>query len=313
MKKYLYVINYPEYEEELCMMELRVLFGEETSKKYLLSDTYINPSRSPFLKEVLSIKVASEEFNDVINYIKENNVSFDDFKVIYIKLENDEVSYEERLKSVREVGMNINGEANIKNPKVTLAVTKLDGKWIFAEYERNDLEWHIHEKKPNNYSNSLGVRMAKALVNIAVGREANKSLVDPCCGIGTVVIEAASMNINVKGYEINKQIAARARRNLEFYGYNRDLIIPMDMHKVKEKYDVAIIDLPYGLFTPITGDEQRELITSARRMADKLILVVFEDMTKIIEEAGFRIIDSCKVNKGKFIRFVHICEVRDKK
>ena len=98
-----------------------------------------------------------------------------------------------------------------------------------------------------------------------------------------------------------------ARRNLEFFGYDKDIITPMDMHEVKEKYDVAIIDLPYGLFTPISGDEQRKLIMSARKMADKLILVVFEDMKEIIEESGFKIIDSANVNKGKFVRTIHIC------
>lgn len=307
MKKYLYVINYPKYEEELCMMELRALFGEETKEKYLLSDIYVNPSRSPFLKEVLIIKAVSEDFSNIIEYIKDNNIAYDDFKVAYIKLQKDDVSYSKRLDKIREIGMNISGIANIHEPKVMLAVTRLGDKWIYADYERNDFQWHIHEDKPNNYSNSLGVRMARALVNIAVGREKDISLVDPCCGIGTVVIEAASMDIKVKGYEINKQIAARARRNLEFFGYDRNLITPMDMHKVEEKYDVAIIDLPYGLFTPITGDEQRMLINSAYKMADKLILVVFEDMIKIIEEAGFNIVESCTVNKGKFKRYIHVC------
>lgn len=307
MKKYLYIINYPEYEEELCMMELRELFGENINKKYLNSDIYINPSRSPFLKEVLTVESVEEDFNEIINYIVSNNISYDDFKILYIKLEDDDISYEERLKSLRKIGMSINGEANIHNPKVLLAVTRFNKKWVFARYEKNDLKWHIHEDKPKNYSNSISTRVAKALVNIAVGRDENKSIVDPCCGVGTVVIEAVSMGIKIKGYEINKCIAANARRNLEFFGYDKDIITPMDMHEVKEKYDVAIIDLPYGLFTPISGDEQREIIMSARKMADKLILVVFEDMKEIIEESGFKIIDSANVNKGKFVRTIHIC------
>ncbi|MDD3148073.1 MAG: hypothetical protein PHD82_12265, partial [Candidatus Riflebacteria bacterium] len=67
-------------------------------------------------------------------------------------------------------------------------------------------------KKPNSNSHSLKARTAKALVSIAIGDELNCSLVDPCCGVGTVVIEAISMQINVKGYEINPLVARKAEK-----------------------------------------------------------------------------------------------------
>ena len=307
VKKYLYVINYPEYEKELAMMEFRKLFKADTEEKYLFSNIYVNPSRSPFLKEMIKIKFSCIEFREIIEYINCNNLTYDDFKVIYIKFNGDKLKYKERLDCVREVGININGEANIHNPKNILALTYFNGEWIFGEYEKNDYEWHIFERKPYNYSNSLGMRVAKALVNIAVGLDQDIKLVDPCCGVGTVVLQALDMGIDVKGYEINKQIACNARNNLEFFGFERDIIIPKDMHLVDQSYDVGIIDLPYGLFTPITPGEQKALINSARRLCNKLVLVVFEDMNDMIVEAGFNIEDTCVVHKGKFKRIIHIC------
>ena len=63
------------------------------------------------------------------------------------------------------------------------------------------------------------------------------TLIDPCCGVGTVVIEALDLGIKVKGCEISKQMAYNARENVEFLGYPRDTIVCYDMHKIKDKYD----------------------------------------------------------------------------
>ena len=36
-------------------MEMKCLFNEIPSEKYLFSDYYVNPSRSPFIKDMISI------------------------------------------------------------------------------------------------------------------------------------------------------------------------------------------------------------------------------------------------------------------
>lgn len=307
IKKYFYALNYPKYEEELCEMEMKYLFNEEATNKYVFSDRDIKSSRSPFIKEKISVKYVEETLEDIVKKIVEDKISYEQFKVCYIKIEGGDVEYKERLQSIREIGLVVNGQSEMYNPEVLLGVTKIEGKWIFGEYEKNDYEWHIHDKKPNSYSNSLGLRLSRALVNIAVDDNINCKLVDPCCGVGTVVIDALSMGVNVKGYEINKPIARNAKENLAFFGYE-NVITTGDMRCIDEKFDVAIIDLPYGVFSPTTVEEQTDIITTARRIADKLVLVTFEDMDNIIKEAGFEIVDRCIVSKGKFIRYINICK-----
>ncbi|EKQ55924.1 MULTISPECIES: RsmD family RNA methyltransferase [unclassified Clostridium] len=237
----------------------------------------------------------------------EDNLSYDKFKVCFLKLENGNIGYQERLEILSRIGFVITGEPQMHNPKVMLGVTKVNEKWIFGEYERNDFAWHIHDKKPYSYSNSLSLKVARALVNIAIKNNLDCKLIDPCCGVGTVVIEAISMGIDVVGYELNKNIAENAQRNLEFFGY-RNVITNGDMNQIEEKYDVAIIDLPYGLFTPTTIEEQTALIKSARRMSNRLVIVTFEDMDEYIINSGFNIIDKTYVLKGKFKRYINICE-----
>lgn len=307
MKQYFYLINYPTFKESLCKMEMKYLFNQIPDNKYILSEKYISPSRSPFIKESISVIYSANSVEEIASKIVENNVSYENFKVYYLKIEGSDVNYEERLSSIRKIGLVINGESKMQSPDVTLGLTKVEGKWIFGIYEKNDYEWHIHDNKPYSYSNSLSMRVSRALVNIAVGNNKDCRLVDPCCGVGTVVIEALSMGFNIKGYEINPLIAENAKKNIEFFGYD-NVVENKDMHTVKEKYDVAIIDIPYGLFTPTTIKEQTDIINTGRNIADKMVIVTFEDMDKHIIDAGFKIVDRCYVCKGKFKRYINICE-----
>ena len=304
---FLYFINYQDNERELCKMEMRCLFNREINEKYFFSDIDINASKSPFIKSKIKIIYSDEFLDRMVRKIKEDNLSYDDFKVSYVKSEQGDVQYEDRLEATRKIGFVVNGYPDMHKPRNPLAVTKINGLWIFGEYERNDFKWQKHNDKPYSYSNALGLRMARALVNIAMKDNEEGILIDPCCGVGTVVIEALDLGIKVKGCEISKQIAYNARENVEFLGYLRDTIVCYDMHKIKDKYDSAIIDIPYGLFSPVTLEEQKAIIHTARNICEKMVIVTFEDMEKFIVEAGFSVIDKCVVPKGNFKRHILVC------
>ena len=308
LSKYFYFINCSEMEKELCNMEMRSIFRKEPKEKYLFSEKNFDPSRSPFIKLQIKSIYIEKNLEDIIRKIKEDKVSYDDFKVNYIKSEDGDVSYEERLKAVKEIGFVVTGFPDIHNPKIDLAITKVKGKWIFGELIKNNFKWQRHNDKPHSYSNAVPLRMARALVNIAVGDNRELTLVDPCCGVGTVVIEALDLGINVKGYEISKPIACNARNNIEFLGYNREIITSGDMHNINEVFDVAIVDIPYGLFSPVTLKEQVDIINTSRRIARKLVIITFEDMDNLITSAGFKILEKCYMTKGNMIRQISICE-----
>lgn len=306
--KYFYFINCSDMEKELCNMEMKSIFKQIPNKKFLFSNKDFNPARSPFIKFKVNIIYIEESLEIIINKIKNEKISYDDFKVNYMKSEDGDVSYENRLKAVREIGFVINGFPDIHNPKVELAIMKIKDKWIFGELIKNDFKWQKHNDKPHSYSNAIPLRMARALVNIATCDDKSLSIIDPCCGIGTVVIEALDLGFNIKGYEISKPIACNARNNIEFFGYNREIITSGDMHNIRERYDVAIVDIPYGLYSPITLQEQKDIINTSRRIARKLVIITFEDMDNIITSAGFKILDKCYMIKGNMKREISICE-----
>lgn len=306
MQQCFYVINYTEYEEDLCKMEIKYLFGTIPCKKYFFSFQELNPSRSAFIKSRIKIIYSADTINKIIDLIICNNFSSQKFKVCFISTEDEDMSYKEKLKAQYDIGFNIKGRADIHNPCILFGIAHVDNKWIFGELMKNDLTWKYDSNKRFSYSNALGVKTARALVNIAADNDLKCSLADPCCGIGTVVIEALSMGIHIKGYEINPIVAEKAKSNLEYLGLP-DVIMSEDMHDITEKFDAAIIDLPYGLFSLTTHEAQLDIIKTARKIADRMLIITFENMDKDLVNCGFQIKDRCTIKKSSFTRHVTLC------
>ncbi len=307
IKKYLYVINYPTFEKSLCMMEMRTLFNKEPTDKVLISNRKFNPSNSAFIKKRLDVIYEKDNLEEILMELETDKIYLEDFKVEYLKLEKGNVTYEERLKSIREIGLRIVGVSSMTSPKIILGITKYNEKWLLGTNINNDLKWHLHDNKPHSYSNSLGVRTSKALVNIATMGNPGTKVIDPCCGIGTTLVDGLSMGYDISGCEINSKIAENAKKNLKHYNLEPKVIIK-DMHEINEEYEASIIDIPYGLFSHTTEKEQQDIINTARRISKKMIMVTFENLDELILCAGFKIIDRCTVNKGTFKRYILICE-----
>lgn len=307
MKKYLYLINYPTYEKEIALLEIRRVFGLTTDLKSFISEKSISPSDSAFIKSRLHIIYEKEDFDEIILELEKNPIREDFFKVEYMRGVSTDISYEERLSKVKEISLKIIGEPKMSAPNVLYGLAYFDKKWIFGIYEKNSFLWNNHIDKPFSYSQSIGVKLAKALLNIATCGDKSKKIVDTCSGVGTIVLEALFMNLDISAYEINPIIAKDANNNLIHYNY-KPIVKNMDMHSIIEKYNISILDLPYGIFSHITKSEQQNLISKTFEISDTLILVTFEDLEQMAIEAGFKIVDKCIVPKGKFKRHIFVCE-----
>jgi len=306
-KNNLYVITYPAAEECLCRLEMKCLFQKDIKENYFFSDRNIDPARSPYIRHVLSIMYQADSLEALAGLLRENEAAFGNFKFAHFKAGNGELGYREWIDSVTILGAAIDGETDMHSPSIVLGAIKINGIWIFGHYRRNDNAWMDHNKKPHTNSHSIGLVPARALVNIALGGEPARTLVDPCCGVGTVVIEALSMGINIKAYELNGGIAEKARLNLEALGLS-DVITSGDMHGITENFDAAIVDIPYGLFTPVTREGQVGIIKTARRISRRAVILTCEDMDGIIAAEGFKIVDGCHIDKGNFRRYVRVCK-----
>jgi tRNA G10 N-methylase Trm11 len=302
-----YIYTYSGYEDErsLRALEMRSLFGMESQTNILESTVKIDPSRSPFIKERIDVILEGESLEELLETLASFQVTGETFKVICVK--NGEEPFEKRRTIEREVGQKIKGVADIRNPQRFFAVMHVNRRWVFGDYMKSESVWFRHQQKPHNYSTALSTRVARAVVNIAIPNPVGIKAIDPCCGIGTVLIEALSMGIDIEGSDNNPVILAGTRENIAHFGFTGEVTFK-DMRTITNHYVVAIIDLPYNLCSVISPQEQLEMLQSARRFADKVVVVTVEHIDPILMEAGFKILDRAVAKKGIFTREVIVCK-----
>lgn len=93
--------------------------------------------------------------------------------------------------------------------------------WNLRDYGRPAVEAHIGMLPP---------KVARQMINIAGG----KTILDPFCGVGTILIESLVTGRQAIGSDINPKQIARTQKNLEWFGEKAELFI-WDARKISEK------------------------------------------------------------------------------
>ncbi len=310
--KHIYSFSYSINESEICKLESRQLFGKEEKKKELDADVMIEPSHSGFIKKRLDVLLCYQDYNQLLAKLDESPIVAEQFKVEYFHLESDTTGYRTGLEKVKDIGFRIVGLPNIKNPVTTYAICYYQGYWCFGVLVKNNYEWRKHQQKPQSFSNAINIKIAKTLVNIASQGDAKKSLIDACCGVGTVLLEACFAGYQITGCDINWRVCVKSRDNLTHFGYQAN-VVRSDINDISESYDAAIIDLPYNLFSCADDNKLLYIIRSTSKIAQRLVIVSTTDIHPLIKQAGLQLKDSCSVKKpGKtnFERRLWVCGKR---
>ncbi|ALC87244.1 RNA methyltransferase [Bacillus sp. FJAT-22090] len=308
---FIYTYAYNDAERSLCHLEMRSFFGIDTELKILKSDIKIDPNRSPFMKGRLEILADGDEVEEIIAQASAFGSEEETNKVIFLKINDrqgqDKIENKERLQIERAIGSEMQGDFDLHNPHQLYAIVPFGGRWYFGIYCKSEPIWFHHMKKPKEYSTALSTRVARAVANIAVPHPEGIQAIDPCCGIGTVLVEALSMGIDIVGRDINPLVCVGSRENIAYFGLTGD-VQKGAIEDITETYDVAIIDLPYNLYTHASWDEQFEILKHARRIAKKVVIVTIESMDERLKTVGFQITDRCITKKQQFSREIVVCQ-----
>ena len=308
--KHLYSFIYDKNENDLCKLESRSIFEQEEKNKLLFSNIKVEPSSSAFIKRRLDIISSSEDYSELIDKIKKEEICIEGFKVEYFVLAGDTTEYTERLHKLKDIGYSIEGYPDYYHPILTYALCYYGGVWYFGILTNNNFVWLNHNDKPCSYSNSIGVHIAKALVNIAAKGDKECTLLDACCGVGTIMLEACFAGYNIEGCDINEKIYKHAKENIAHFNYSAN-VYHSDIKDISKEYDAAIIDLPYNLYSVATESQILHIIESTAKTTHRLVIVSTSDISNIISTAGLKIIETCnasKIGKANFIRKIWVCE-----
>ncbi len=307
-KKIIYFTNYAAGEKEMHDLEFRTLFNECPFNRILISEIDLEVNRSIFVKEKLYVYCDSNDFDGLLIQVKNLNLDFENIRVDYIKHEKLSVAYEERLVQMGKIGAAILGDSNLHHPDHFLAITEIDGIFYFGVREKGGHGCDKRQNKPYSYSVSCSTRVARVLSNLALKHDYSLSVIDPCCGIATVVLELLTMGAkNIAANELHEKVAKNAIRNLNHYGYNIDLSVG-DIQDIKSVYDVAILDIPYGHYIKTEEQNQKNILMHCSTIADEIILLSQTTMDKQLIELGYKIVDQCSVDKFTFRRHITIAK-----
>jgi tRNA G10 N-methylase Trm11 len=239
-------------------------------------------------------------------HLEAAKLSADDFRVSVTKIPRRlKMS---SMKLAGDIGARIEGSPDLDNPKVIfyLVATK-EQLWFGTITSESDRAWLKHTAKPHTTSSSLPARLCRAVVNIIA--DVGDSLVDPCCGTGTLLLEAAHIGINVVGYDINKKMVGAARKNLDYFGLAGAIHLA-DAREIMGRFDALVTDLPYGIYTQASDKLYQEILQNIKSLAPKAALITAKDITAMLSDLGYEIKQVIPVPKSRITRYVHVVDCR---
>lgn len=175
-----------------------------------------------------------------------------------------------------------NNKVDLNNPDNEIRVFLSDRVSIYVvdrTIDRKALETRKVAERPYFSPISLHPRFARALINMSGVRPGDRML-DPFCGTGGVLLEAASMGILPIASDISEAMVEGCRSNLAHYGFELHDSAVCDIGDIADHFGhlkAVVTDPPYGRSTSTGGEElkdiyRRALEASFEVLTDKGIL-----------------------------------------
>ncbi len=141
-------------------------------------------------------------------------------------------------------------KVNLKNPDKTFTGILTDEKFIFgvklAEIPPKPFVERRPKKKPFFHPSAMQAKLARCMVNLAKPK-AEELLLDPFCGTGSMLIEAALIGCRVLGLDIQRRMVKGTLQNLAYFNIKSEGAITADARNLPiTKVDCVVTDPPYG-------------------------------------------------------------------
>jgi tRNA (guanine10-N2)-dimethyltransferase len=168
-------------------------------------------------------------------------------------------------------------KVNLKTPSKTFFGVLTNDRLIFGvkltEIEPKTFSERRPRKKPFFHPSAMPSKLARCMVNLA--RASTGELVlDPFCGTGSVMIEAAFIGCRVLGFDVQRRMAVGCRKNLRHFHVDPEGLVIADSRKLPlTKLDCLVTDPPYGrsasTMKSTTKQIVEEVLFSARALLSK--------------------------------------------
>lgn len=183
-------------------------------------------------------------------------------------------------------------KVSLKKPDETYKLIVQGHDWTVGRLvweSSEDFEARKNQRRPAPHPTSLHPKLARCLVNLA-GPQA-KTVLDPFCGSGGILLEASLMGLETSGIDLEEAMIDRARKNLAHYGAKASLVVG-DALETTGAYDAIVTDLPYGRNSKASDLESLYdgFLMHAKKLTAKMV-VSFPDTVderRLIEKSGWK-------------------------
>lgn len=303
--KYLYLTSVPNHEAELVNAESRILTGHSPNAYGVaISEKCVDVTRGAYVKCCMEILFEGGGVSEVCAQIETSGLCAEGFRVSVVKrprrLEAD------TIKIAHIVGGVIGGTVCLEQPRVVfLAVITNEQFWFGRLLSESDSAWVDHRKRPYMTSSALPTKLARAIVNLIA--DPSDRLVDPCCGTGTIVLEAAHMGMRVVGNDINPKMVKATQANLAHHNLCASVWLG-DARQIRGQFDALATNLPYGIMLDRDPIQDWEILQNLNNVAPKAAFVSIQDLSQPLEDLGYRIQQIVNVPKQNMVRRIYITD-----
>ena len=303
---YLYLTAIPDRLIELVTAECIAMTGSAPNAHGIaISEHGVDVSHGAYLKSCSEVLFETTSLTELRADIRSAGLHADEFRVSIVKKPRSlKVN---SMELARDIGSIISGNANLSSPQVTfLVVLTAEKIWFGRCLSESDNMWLAHNQRPYVTSSSLPARLARVLVNL-VARPGD-SLLDPCCGTGTIVMSAAHSGIRAVGYDTNVRMIGATTKNLQHFGLTADVALG-DARQVHGQFDAIATDLPYGINLIKDNSQDAEILANLRTCAPKAAFIDLRDLSKLLNDLGYQIETVLPVPKLSIVRRIFITSV----
>ena len=168
-----------------------------------------------------------------------------------------------------------NTRVDLKKPSKTFIGILTSEKLVFgiklAEAQIKTFSERRPRKKPFFHPSAMPSKLARCMVNLSHAK--NSSLVlDPFCGTGSTLIEAALISCRVLGVDAQRRMIMGSRRNLRHFGVTAEGLVMADARNLPiTAVDCVVTDPPYGRSASTLRSSTRALIEAVLFSANSLL------------------------------------------
>ena len=299
---YLYFLSTDDADLELAQAELWALTGCEAEGRIGLAPVACDISRSAYVGVCAELLAHGSSLEELCAGVRDAGVVGDGFRIEVRKMPPKVAVGSPEI--ARHLADAMRGFPDLDKPRERYLALCREGSWRFgrvlSEIDRGYLR---QGDRPHNFSQSLNARHARALVNMIAAP--GDTLLDPCCGVGTCLIEARLMGIRAVGCDISKANAFNAAANLAHLGLPR-IVAVADARHVAGAFDAALIDFPYGHTTRVDASLYREILNNIAPRALRLGVITGQPAEDLFASLSLQVLRCARVRARRLVRHFYV-------